>query len=270
MTIDVSAEQKWNRVRENVTFKKISTGEFKKEWKEVFGDGEKTIKREKFVHREAEEGFVISDYFVLNQAALTEEEGLLVLEGKNSVGKKISIEMGKLDSKVTFGIQEQEGGEKSLVTMVSRIDRDTGKEEQTIRRFTEIKEIEVADLKFNEWVERSPVEISSIFRQLIPKGSTVLMEKLKLREGIFTEDTPPTEIGNFKTLFWEEAGFNFFGDRNGEPIHGHVRKPREVMVQKDENGNTAIAWKRGGENDVGEAKVRRFTAAKTQTLSGRV
>ena len=251
MPIDNGNEQKLEVIRRETNFEVVTPEKLMKTWSELFGENRK-IKREKFTIVGGE--LTVSDNTVLEKAKLTQINDEVFMTWKS--GEEMSRLV--ITGKDFMTVQTQEGGEKSLILSHNSVDKITGKEKQTIRRLTSMIENENGGVELNKWETKNPKEIFEIFKEMVPKGSTILMEKLKLENGEYSQEGVPITLENFSYSLPEVNYFRFLGkDRNGDEKSGHVSEVKTVIARKDD-GMSSITWMRES-NTPGVEKMRRFT-----------
>lgn len=133
MTIDIG-EGRYEAIRLGVNLEKYSPERMLEMWHEAFGDAEKNnIRREKF--KNVGGTLTTADDTVLEGARLTNIEDQSFLTWKSGERRMNLI----INEQSSIGIQAHESGEKSVVVVRSSVDKVTGADKQTTRRFTAVK-----------------------------------------------------------------------------------------------------------------------------------
>jgi len=133
MTID--GENIYNSIRSSVNFEKYSPDRLIEMWRLAFGGNEKNnIRREKFKN--------VGGVLTVSEDSILEGVGLVNFEEQsllswNNEGRRMHL---RINNESFIGVQNHEGGEKSVVVMRSSADKLGSTFKQTVRRFTAVKE----------------------------------------------------------------------------------------------------------------------------------
>lgn len=130
----IDGEGGYEAIRRSVNLEIYSPDRLAEMWKEAFGEGEKhNVMREKFKNIGGE--LTADENVVLEGARLTTVDGESLLTWREGEERRHL----RINGESSIGIQNHEGGEKSVVVVRSSLDRASGGNKQTTRRFTAVK-----------------------------------------------------------------------------------------------------------------------------------
>jgi hypothetical protein len=130
----IDGEQGYEKIRKDTNLEKLNPEKLVSNWNEVIGQGAK-VGREKFVNIGGE--LNISERSVLSGTKLRVVDKDVFLSWKNDEGKPSYL---KFDENDFMAVQNHDSGERSIIITHSSVDKISGKNKQTTRRFTAVKE----------------------------------------------------------------------------------------------------------------------------------
>lgn len=130
----IDSEIKWEEIRLGTNLEKITPEKFTAAWQKAIGNN-KTVVREKFISNQGEQLKENESKVLEGVKVISGEDITMICWKDGGMSKYLPV-----DNETFFmGIQEHEGGEKSFILTHNSIDKNSGKEKQTVRRFTAAK-----------------------------------------------------------------------------------------------------------------------------------